>query len=314
MRFGHFLKTRTCFDYVGHQFLMLAMVGLPFFLVSCGKQDVPGVPVAQVNGKAITDYHLDRELAQSEAGHANADRSGALQTLINRQLLQDEAQRQSLDRDPHVLSAIENAKAKILAQAYLDSQLAYVAAPTREELQAYFDRHPEKFSKRKLFHLKEIVLPSAELTGELKSAMDLAHSIEDIAAWLDGRRIVYKLGRHTRSSADMPAALLAKIQELQPGQMMAVREGGDAYLIAVASIQESPLSLEAATPQIDRVLLDEKGRERGDAQLARLRAGAKVAYQPGKNSESLAITHVDAMQAAAGARVAPPETRQGAAQ
>lgn len=270
--------------------------------------------VAQVNDRVITDYQLDRELQLAAQGQASPSRSGALQALIDRQLLQDEALRNNLDRDPHVLSAIENAKAQILAQAYLHSRLAYVAAPSREEMQAYFSRHPEKFSKRKLFHLKEIVLPSSELSGELKSAMDQARSLEDVAAWLDGRRIEYTLARQTRSSADMPEALLDRMQDLQAGQMVAVREGGNASLLVIASIQESPLSFEAALPEIERILFEEKGRQQGDAALARLRSGARVAYQPDKSAESLASTHGNALQGASRMSAAESAARRGTTQ
>lgn len=267
--------------------------------------------VARVNGSVITDYQLDRELQLSVQDQVGANRSGALQALINRQLLQDEALRNSLDRDPHVLSAIENAKAQILAQAYLHSRLAYVTAPSREEMQAYFNQYPEKFSKRKLFQLKEIVLPSSDLSGELKTVMDQARSLEDIAAWLDGRRVMYTLVRHTRSSADMPEALLARLKDLQAGQVMAVRDGNNASLLAITSFQESSLSFEAAMPEIERILLDEKARQRGDAELARLRAGARVAYQPDKSAESLVSTHGNALQAASGISATESGARRG---
>lgn len=270
--------------------------------------------VAQVNDKVITDYQLDRQLQHAAQGQSSPSRSGALQALIDRQLLQDEALRNSLDHDPHVLSAIEDAKAQILAQAYLHSRLAYVAVPSREEMHAYFNRHPEKFSKRKLFHLKEIVLPSSELSGELKAVMDQARSLEDIAAWLDGRRITYTLARQIRSSADMPEALLVRMQDLQAGQMVAVREEGHASLLAIVSLQESPLSFETALPEIERILLSDKGRQQGDAALARLRASARVAYQPDKSAESLASTHGSAMQAASRMSAAESDARRGTTQ
>lgn len=315
LRFGLFSKTRPCACILGRKLSMLAMAGLSLCLASCGKQDLPGVAVAQVNDRVITDYQLDRELQLAAHEQGSPTRSGALQTLIDRQLLQDEALRNSLDRDPHVLSAIENAKAQILAQAYLHSRRAYISAPSREELQAYFNRHPEKFSKRKLFHLKEIVLPSSELSGELKSVMDQARSLEDVAAWLDGRRIVYTLARQTRSSADMPEALLARMQDLQAGQMVAVREGDNASLLVIASLQESPLSFETAIPEIERILLEERGRQQGDAALARLRARAQVVYQPDKIAESLASKqHSNALQAVSGMSAAESESRRGTTQ
>lgn len=247
-------------------------------LGACGKLDLPGAAVAKVNGAAITEYQLGNELLRANAGPTDAGRARVLQELVDRELLQGEAQRQRIDRDPHVMSAIESAKAQILARAYLQSRLAYVRAPSHEEIAAYFHKHPAQFSKRTLFHLKEIVLPSTQVTGELKSVMDQARTLDDIAAWLDGRRVLYTQGRQTRSSADMPEALLTRIQDMQAGQMAVVREGSSASLFAIMDIEASPLTLAAAAPQIERILLSEKARELGQAELARLRVSARVEY------------------------------------
>jgi len=250
-------------------------------LGACSRRDLPGASVATVNGKTITDYQISSELAHAGTEPADVSRTKALQSLIDRQLLQSEALRNSIDRDPNVVSAIENAKAQILAQAYLQSRVAYAPAPSSDEISAYFSRHPEQFSKHKLFYLKEIVLPSSQLSGELKAVMDQSRSLDDVAAWLEGRRILYMQGRQTRSSADMPEALLARMQGLQAGQILVVREGDNASLLAITDIQESPVTLDAAAPQIRRILLSQKGRELGDAELARLRASAKVEYADG---------------------------------
>ena len=257
---------------------MLALAGLFLGLSACGKPDLPGHPLVQVNGKLITDYQLNSELQETMQNKVVTGRAGVLQALIDRQLLQEEALRIHLDRDPNVKATIENAKAQILAQAYLHSRLAYTPAPSRDEIHAYFNRHPDKFSKRKLFHLKEIALSSSLLTGELKAVMDQARSLDDIAAWLDGRRMVYALGRQVRSSADLPEAVLARMRDLQVGQMVIFREGDTASVLAIASVQEDSLTFEAAAPQIERILHDEKSRRQGETELTRLRAGAKLAY------------------------------------
>ncbi|WP_233556457.1 EpsD family peptidyl-prolyl cis-trans isomerase [Noviherbaspirillum sedimenti] len=250
-------------------------------LGACGKFDLPGAAVARVNGKAITEYQFGNELLRTSTGPTDAGRTQVLQKLIDRQLLQAEAQRHSIDRDPHVMSAIESAKAQILAEAYLQSRLAYVPAPSRDEIAAYFHRHPEQFAKRTLFHLKEMALPSTQLTGELQSVLDQARTLEDIAAWLDGRRVLYTQARQTRSSADMPAALLARMQDMQAGQMAVVREGDSASLFAIMAIEPSPVTLATATPQIERILQSQKARELGQAELSRLRLSARVEYANG---------------------------------
>jgi EpsD family peptidyl-prolyl cis-trans isomerase len=264
-------------------FLSMAAL-LVVTLGACGKSELPGQPLARVNGKAITEYQLGNELLQS-AGTASAPDVPAdavprkvLQELIDRELLQAEAVRGRIDRDPHVAAALENARAQILAQAYLQSRVAYVHAPSREEVRSYFDKHPEKFAGRKLFHMKEITLPASEVTAELKAAMDSARTLDDVSAWLDGRRIAHTLGKRLQSSADLEKGQLSRMQDMQAGQMFIMLDRNSASLLAVADIQASPLTFEVAAPQIERMLLDQRGRELGESELARLRADARVEY------------------------------------
>lgn len=247
-------------------------------LGACGKADLPGQPVARVNGQPITEQQLGNELLRvKSAGHPDRG-DKALEDLVDRELLQAEAVRQRLDRDPHVAAALANARAEILAQAYLQSRVAYVAAPSRSELRDYFDKHPEKFSARKLFHFNEISLPAAELTGELKAAMDAARTLDDVSAWLDGRRIAHAQARRIRSTSELPDALLARIGSMQVGQMLIIQEGSSALLLAIADIQDSPLDFSAASPEIERLLLSERGQQMGKAELARMRASAAIEY------------------------------------
>ena len=53
-----------------------------------------------------------------------------LQVLIDRQLLQEAAAKENLDRDPKVMQAIDRAKSLIIAQAYLQKRVGSVAKPT----------------------------------------------------------------------------------------------------------------------------------------------------------------------------------------
>ena len=43
-------------------------------------------------------------------------------------------------------------------QAYLQKHIGSVAKPTRAEVEAYYDKHPEFFSQRKQFVLNEVLV------------------------------------------------------------------------------------------------------------------------------------------------------------
>lgn len=234
--------------------------------------------LASVNGNALTIHQLKDELAARGETPDPASRAAAIQALVDRQLLQDEAVRLKLDRDPHVRAALDNARAQILAQAYLKSRIAHVGPLSVEEAKAYFAAHPEQFSGRRLFHIREIAVSSQQASGELQAAMDAAHSLEDVAAWLEGRRIPYRQARRMLDSAEMSVALAIKMRDMQPGQLFVMRETDKAFLAELVATEARPVDLAAALPQIHEVLRLQKARALGDAALARLRTGAYIEY------------------------------------
>ncbi len=287
----------------------VAMLAFSLGLCACSNPELPGQVVVKVNGMVITDHQLGGELARNGGGGAreDVDRSRTLQELIDRKLLQSEALRKGLHRDPHIVAALEDAHAQILAQAYLQSRVAYAEAPSTSDVRRYFDSHPEQFAKRTLYHLRAIQLSSSDLSGDLKTVMDQARSLDDVAAWLDGRRIMYSQARQIHNSADMPAAVLDRMREMKIGQLFVIREGKSASLLALVDIQDSPLGFTAAAPQIERILLERRGRELGQMELARLRADAKVVYaddglSPFANTRSAAALAGSAQIAGASGR------------
>lgn len=262
--------------------LVFCLVMLGLGLSACDRQKPSlGKPLARVNGVEITTPQLHSELLQAGSSDGAAtqqmSRQG-LERLIDRQLLQSEAVRNKLDRDPSVQLAIENAKAEILAQAYIQSRQAHFAKPTKAEVTAYFNQHPELFSKRRLFATNEIAIEASHVNDQLKAVMDAARSLDDVAAWLEGQRIAYTHSKQMRMMADLPPAMASKLSDMKKGQMWMVKDGASAWLLGVVDIQDSPVTIEAAAAQIERELLDRKVRESGAAEVARLRAVASVAY------------------------------------
>ncbi|MEO7496045.1 MAG: EpsD family peptidyl-prolyl cis-trans isomerase [Massilia sp.] len=244
------------------------------------KESKPGQALASVNGAEITVLQLNEELQR--AGVAPAQQEAAskqlLQALIDRQLLQGEAAKEKLDRDPKVMQAIERARALIIAQAYMQKRVGNPTRSTDAEIADYFNKHPEFFSHRKQISMLELVFPSSALTPELKAAADAAKSLEEVAVWLDAHRVKYGRTQVARSTADLAPTLASRLLGMPKGQLFVVKEGERAMLIAIADIKDAPVSLEVASPQIAQFLVNQKNKETAAAELSRLRAAAKINY------------------------------------
>ena len=250
-------------------------------LSACGnKEKKPGQALVSVNGEEITVLQLNEEMQRASVQPAQQDaaRKQLLEALIDRQLLQNEATKDKTDRDPKVVQAIERAKSLIVAQAYMQKRIGTITKPTKAEIDDYFNQHPEFFSRRKQFDMRELVLASSDMSDALKSAMDSAKSLDEVAAWLDAHQVKYARTQLARTSADLPPELSAKLLAMPKGQLFIVKEGERSLLVSIADIKDNPVTLEAATPQIGQFLFNKKNKEAADAEVARLRAAAKIEY------------------------------------
>ncbi|KQW88421.1 peptidyl-tRNA hydrolase [Massilia sp. Root418] len=279
-------------------------------LSACGeKAKKNGQALASVNGEEITVLQLNEEMQRSgvQAAQQETARKQLLEGLIDRQLLQNEAAKDKLERDPQVMQAIERAKAMIVAQAYMQKRIGNQARPAKTEVEQYYQQHPEFFANRKQFDMRQLVLATKDVSEPLKAQLDSAKSLEDAAAWLDQHQIKYVRAGLTRTSTDLPPELGARLASMPKGQLFIIREGERSMLIQIAEIKDSPLSLEAATSQIEQFLFNKKNKEAAEAEIKRLRSTAKIEYF-NKPADGAPASPAAATAAAAPAPAAPAAT------
>ena len=292
--------------------LILTAAGLS----ACGnkaRETKPGQALASVNGAEITVLQLNEELQRagigpSQQGAASKQR---LQALIDRQLLQGEAAREKLERDPKVIQSIERAKALILAQEYLRKRIGNLPRPTAAEIDDYFNKNPQFFSQRKQFNLNQLVIATTDMTPALKAAADNARSLEDVAAWMDAQKVRFVRTQLARSTADLSPEMSAQLLRMPKGQLFIVKENERTLLISIAEIRAAPVPLEVASQQIEQFLVNKRNKELAAAELARLRASAKIEYL----NKSMAMDAKPAAAAAvapAGGLGAPPAADEAA--
>jgi peptidyl-prolyl cis-trans isomerase C len=258
--------------------LSTVMLAAALSLAACGNKDVkPGQTLVKVADDEVTVHQLNDELARLDAPD-DAARKQALDMLIDRQLLQREAVRNKIDRDIQVVQAIERSKAQILAEAYLTGRVGNIAAPTQAEVQDYFTKHPALFTERKRFEMKELVIATADFSEALQAVMDSAKSLEEVASWLDARNVQYIRRQSARSTADLPPGMAGRLQTMQKGQLFIIKEGERSTLVFLNDVKDTPVGIDAVQKQIEQFLKNEKRRAAATAEIARLRASAKIEY------------------------------------
>lgn len=262
----------------------LIILATSLVLTGCGgskdEGKKAGQTVARVDGEEITVHQVNEELMQMGVAQAQQEQATkqALDVLVDRQLLEKAARKAKLDRNPNILQAIEREKSQILAQAYIQSKMTYVAEPTAAEVSEYFKQHPEYFTQRKLFALQEITIAITDFSDEAKSMVDVANSLDEVAAWLNERGILFAKTATERSSTDLAPELVKQLLSMQVGSIVVIKLPDRVMVAALESLKDAPLSVSQAKPQIEQFLLNKKRKEAGEAEIARLRASAKIEY------------------------------------
>ena len=245
-----------------------------------GKAAKPGQALVRVNGEEITAMQLNEELQRASVLPAQQDAASRqlLDGLIDRQLLQNEAAKEKLDRDPKVVQAIERARALIVAQAYMQRKIGAIDKPGAAEVNDYYARHPEFFASRKQFDMKQLIIDTKDLSDEARKAADSAKSLDEMASWFDANQVKYLRSQASRTTSDLAPDMSAKLKRMAPGQLFVVQEGPRSMFITIADVKDNPASLEIAAPQIEKFLMNKRAKELADDELKRLRSVAKIDY------------------------------------
>ncbi|MYM65296.1 peptidyl-prolyl cis-trans isomerase, EpsD family [Pseudoduganella sp. FT55W] len=267
-------RARAPLQAAGVLLVLLALAG-------CSKgSHKPGQALASVNGEEVTVLQLNEELQRANVPAQQQETASKqlLESLIDRQLLLSEATKEKLDRDPKVVQSIERAKALIIAQAYMQKHLPAPTKPTAAEVSEYYAKNPVFFANRKVLEMRQLVVATKDLSPELKAVLDANKSLEEVASWMEAHKVEFSRSQAARATSDLPPEMSAKVLSLPKGQLFIVREGARSVIIAVTDIKDAPVTEQVAAPQIEQFLAGQRSKTAAAAEMARLRAAAKIEY------------------------------------
>lgn len=289
--------------------ILLTVAGL----AACGgdKQKKVGQALASVNGEEITALQLNEELQRAgvPAAQQEAASKQLLEALIDRQVVENVALKEKIDRDPKVMQAIERAKALIISQAYMQKKLSGIAPPSKAEVEDYFNKHPELFSNRKQFDMRQLLIASKDMNEALKQVIDKSKSLDEVAAWMESNKIGFARGQVSRTTTELAPELVAKLQAMPKGQLFIINEGERAMLMTIVDIKDVPLKLAVAAPQIEQYLVNTRTKDAAKQEMERLRAAAKIEYL----NQPAAATAASGAASAASASASAAATARGVA-
>lgn len=260
--------------------LALALAALAA-LSGCSEKTPTGQVVAIVDGEEITRRDLASELrASGAAENTDIKKLGPLliDRIVARKLLVKQAREDGIDKTPEYLSEELRQREGLLASMLAQRWASQIPEPTTSALEAFVTANPQMFESRKILLVDQISTSAAGL--DLKQLEPL-NTNDAVAALFSAQKHPFQRARTTLDTLAAPKALIDQIAKLPPGMPFVINEGGTLLISAVIGARPAPLSGAQQTLAAKAAMKRLDATKAVESQLASLRLGAKIEYQPG---------------------------------
>jgi len=245
---------------------------------------VAGNIVAMVNGRAITIQELAAEVADLKAPPGTDKkmlRNYALQQIINRELIVQEARKLGEHNEPAFQVQQQRVIQQLLLSYHTRKTLEGIAEPDAKTIDAFVAANPYMFAKRTIYKLDQLQF-DIPANGALLKPLQDARSITAAMDVLKAGNIAFQRSAGALDTGKVPTAIIEKILALPSGEpfILPSQVAGKGILSIItgsepAPVKDSdvrPLAIQSYRAQRLNVLLEE--------QMKSARAKAKISYQP----------------------------------
>ena len=260
---------------------IIAAFAVVLLLPACEKKP-EGQSVAIVNGEEITVPQLNAALAAVATPGANKNRarSQALQGLVDRTLLEQQARSEGIDKSPTFLEQQRRLTQELLINMLAQRLGGTAQLPSDNDVAQFEASHPQMFSKHEMWTLDEIRfhMPTSGLILQQMNTTKSLQALEDV---LKANHIDYTPARVRIDSAVVPQDLYGKIFALPAEEPFIVPVGTDAVASVITARDAQPVSADQARSLAIAAIRKQQTAILLDNRLKTLRKSAKIQYQPG---------------------------------
>lgn len=280
------------------------LIAAPLALAACGSNDASptGQVVANVNGEEITTTDLDSELNGATAPTAEGQKQlqrMALESIINRTILAQAAEKEGLAKGPEYAVIERKAKQAALVELLQRKVGGSIPNPGSEEIENFIAENPSMFANRRVFVVDQIIVPQAN--AELAKALQPVKSLAEAQAVLQQRNIKANNTVGVIDALTIPPQAAQQIAALPPEEVFIIPSPQGLRINHVRSSQVDPITGDQAKTIARELLTRQRTQSAMQTSLTdRIKAGrASVKY-----NDAFAPPK-DAAAAPAGAAAAP---------
>ena len=269
-----------------------------------------GVVLAEVNGATITDtdFYKEQETLPPYLKPMTETAEGKkemLDTMVVRELIMQQAQKDGIDKSPEVAAKLEDLKKRVIVEAFLKKKVEEAANVSDAELQEFYKKNEEKFKTGDQIKASHILVKTEAEAKEIEKQLKGGASFEDLAKKhsIDGAAAKGgDLGWFGRGSMLPDFEKVAfGLKEGQTSGIVPTKFGF--HLIKLTGKRPAgPRSFEEVKDQIKAAIVPEKQQETFKKLKDELKKGAKIAVKEDAVKELKSKAPEDAGANPAGAK------------
>jgi len=267
--------------------LVAAAVATAAFMAACSGDDKGPAKATQaaarVNDSEVTVHQINTVLERQPGltpEQIDTASKQVLEGLIDQELAVQKAEETELDRDPKVVQLLDATRRTVLARQYYEqASSSAIAAPTAQEVEAYFNDNPGLFSNRRTYMLQEFnIQVEADQIDGLKTNLEAAPNAKAFLEVLKQAGVKASVNQVTQPAESLPLQLVDSISKLDDGKAIYEQTANGLKAILVVASRPEPLTMEQAKPRIERFLTESRRVEWLKNHIKSLRDAAKVEY------------------------------------
>lgn len=251
-------------------------------LAGCQKE-ATGQVAAVVNGEEITLQEINAELGQAqlpEGAAAAQVQQAALQRIVDRRLLAQAAREDGLDQTPEFLIRRRQLEDALLVQLLGERTGRTASVPEAKAIDDFMRQNPAVFAGRTIYTVDRIQFPLPADPSKLK-ALEEDHSMDAVAATLQGMGIQFTRGAAQMDSAQLGQARLNQIRALPEGEPFVIPEGGRVTVAVITGETAQPVQSDQARPAAIQMMRNQSLSAAMRQRLQTEKAESEIEYQQG---------------------------------
>lgn len=150
------------------------------------KESKGGVVLAEVNGATITDAEFYKEQENlppylKPMTETPEGKKEMLDTMVVRELIMQQAQKDGIDKSPAVAAKLEDLKKRVIVEAFLKKKVEESANVSDAELQAFYKKNEDKFKTGDQIRASHILVKTEAEAKDIEKQLKAGGNFEDLA-------------------------------------------------------------------------------------------------------------------------------------